>query len=81
MDFVHWRDNEQIYHADYKPYAVWTGSFNFSDNGTKSFENAVVIEDVAIAEAYLEEWGQIAALSEPLDWSSEWMAPEWRIGT
>ena len=24
---------------------------------------------------------QVAALSEPLDWSSEYVEPEWRIGT
>ena len=65
----------------YEPYAVWTGSFNFSENGTRSFENVVVIEDPIIAQAYYEEWAQIAALSEPLDWFSEWCEPEWRIGT
>lgn len=81
MDLVRWWENGQILRVDYTPYAVWTGSFNFSENATKSFENAVVIEDEKIAEAYCEEWSQIAALSEPLDWESEWIAPEWRIGT
>ena len=65
----------------YEPYAVWTGSFNFSENAARSFENVVVIEDKTIAGAYYEEWAQIMALSEPLDWHSEWCEPEWRIGT
>ena len=60
---------------------VWTGSYNISHTATKSLENAVVIRDQDIAQAYFNEWSQIMALSEPLDWESEWVAPEWRIGT
>lgn len=65
----------------FTPYAVWTGSFNFTKNAGMSFENAVVIRDLKIAEHYANEWSQIGAFSEPLDWGSEWCAPEWRIGT
>ncbi len=64
-----------------EPYAVWTGSFNFTHNATRSFENAVYIADEKIAQAYFYEFQQVAALSEPLDWSSEYVEPEWRIGT
>lgn len=64
-----------------KPYAVWTGSYNFTANAAMSFENAVMIWDPVISMAYLKEFAQIAALSEPLDWDSDWVAPEWRIGT
>lgn len=60
---------------------VWTGSYNISQTAAKSLENAVVIRDQVIAQAYFNEWSQIMALSEPLDWESEWVAPEWRIGT
>lgn len=60
---------------------IWTGSFNFTENGTKSFENAVLIKNQDIAQAYFNEFCQIAALSEPLDWENSWMSPEWRIGT
>ncbi|WP_167738004.1 phospholipase D-like domain-containing protein [Cryobacterium sp. MDB2-10] len=60
---------------------VWTGSFNFSKNGGYSFENAVEIYDPSIAEAYLQEFARVMALSEPLDWESDWVYPEWRIGT
>lgn len=82
MVLCHYDSDEDRFDGDrYVPYAVWTGSFNFSENGTKSFENAVVIEDPVIAEAYFEEWSQIAAISEPLDWTSDWCAPEWRIGS
>lgn len=64
-----------------EPCAVWTGSFNFTANGTKSLENALFIPDSRIAMAYLKEWAQITAISEPLNWSSEYVAPEWRVGT
>lgn len=64
-----------------RPYAVWTGSFNPTINATRSFENAVYIESAHLAQRYFEEWAQLLALSEPLDWTSEYVAPEWRIGT
>lgn len=63
------------------PRAVWTGSFNLTQNATRSFENAVVLTGVDVATRYYNEWQQILALSEPLDWRSEWAEPEWRIGT
>jgi hypothetical protein len=64
-----------------QPYAVWTGSFNLTKNAGMSLENAVLITDPAIVNAYYCEWGQIMALSESLDWESDWSAPEWRIGS
>jgi hypothetical protein len=63
------------------PYAVWTGSFNFTYNATNSFENAVFIKNKKVARAYYREFAQIMAISEPLDWKSRWVAPEWRIGS
>jgi hypothetical protein len=63
------------------PYAVWTGSFNFTATACRSFENALISTDPALVAAYYAQWSQIAALSEPLDWQSIWVAPEWRIGT
>lgn len=68
-------------HRSIVPTKVWTGSFNFSDNATKSFENAVLISDSKIARAFANEFSQIFALSESLDWSQNWVAPEYRIGT
>ena len=65
----------------FKPYAAWTGSFNLTFNATNSFENAIVTEDPQLVQAFFAEWAQIEALSEPLDWSSVWVEPEWRIGT
>lgn len=64
-----------------EPYAVWSGSFNFTYNAANSLENAVLIRQPEIVKAYYREFGQIMALSEPLNWDSEWSAPEWRIGT
>jgi hypothetical protein len=63
------------------PLSVWTGSFNMSYSATASLENAVEIRREDVALAYLREWAQIYAISEPLDWESEWAAPTWRIGT
>ena len=75
-------DQENPYHYDtVEPYGVWTGSFNFTQNATRSFENALYLTDSKIVNAYLHEYSQIAALSEPLNWAHEWVAPEWRIGT
>ncbi|MGW9182501.1 hypothetical protein [Agromyces sp. NPDC055661] len=64
-----------------QPVAVWTGSFNFSKNAGYSFENAVEIHDTTIARSYFEEFSRVMTLSEPLEWESEWVYPEWRIGT
>jgi len=64
-----------------EPYAVWTGSFNFTKNATNSLENALYIIEPSIVKGYFDEYGQIAAMSEPLDWTSDWAEPEWRIGT
>ena len=75
------RDTKTTRQQCFQPHAVWTGSFNLTANAERSFENVVVIEDETIAQAYYNEWNQLAALSEPLDWESEWCQPQWRIGT
>jgi hypothetical protein len=66
---------------DPKPYAVWTGSFNFTRNAGMSLENALFLTDPKLVRAYYDEWEQIVAISEPLDWEKDWAEPEWRIGT
>lgn len=58
------------------PFAVWTGSFNITHNGTNSRENAVVLEDPDFAEMYYSEWEQMLRLSEPLDWEYDWIEPQ-----
>ena len=63
------------------PFAVWTGSFNPTRNGTMSRENAVCIYSSEVAEGYFKEWYQMLAISEPLNWTSEWCDPEYRFGT
>ena len=65
----------------FEPQAVWTGSYNPTRNANRSFENALLIEDSGLASIYYKEWVQIMSLSEPLNWESEWVAPEWKIGT
>lgn len=63
------------------PRKVWTGSYNITANAAQSWENAVLIDHEGVAEAYAKEFGQIFAFSEPLDWASQWVEPEYRIGT
>lgn len=72
------KDNEYM---NYAPYEVWTGSFNFTKNAGSSFENAVVLREATLAKAFLGEYAQVAALSEQLDWESEWIEPQWRAGS
>ena len=47
----------------------------------QSWENALLIDHRGVAEAYAKEFGQIFAFSEHLDWASQWVEPEYRIGT
>jgi phosphatidylserine/phosphatidylglycerophosphate/cardiolipin synthase-like enzyme len=68
-------------YSNYEPYAVWTGSFNFTKNAGFSFENAVFLRDERLAMAYFREYAEIAAISEPLNWDSEWIQPQWRDGS
>jgi hypothetical protein len=67
--------------ASVVPYSIWTGSFNLTKNAGVSLENAVIIKKQEIVNAYVQEFGQICALSEPLDWTSTWVEPQWRMGT
>jgi hypothetical protein len=61
--------------------SVWTGSLNLTINAGYSLENAVHIKDPIVATAYLKEWSQILGLSEPLDWTDDWVSPEFRVGS
>lgn len=60
---------------------VWTGSYNLSGNAERSFENAVLISSKKIAASYLREWGTLMHISEPLDWKSRWIRPQYRLGS
>ena len=62
----------------WEPQMVWTGSANLSKMSRLSRENSLIIKDPIIAWAYLQEWAQLMSLSEPLDWASEWVDPQWR---
>lgn len=74
-------DDPEIWLGKFAPTSVWTGSFNFTKNAAMSLENALIIKDQKIVDAYAQEYGFIAAISEPLDWETDWAAPEFRIGT
>jgi hypothetical protein len=62
------------------PRAVWTGSLNATHNGMRSLQNALLIRDANIANAYFHEWNVLLGLSEPLDTQAELLCPEYRIG-
>ncbi|WP_199771138.1 phospholipase D-like domain-containing protein [Vibrio owensii] len=71
---------EKVFYLDkVKPYAVWTGSFNLTFNATQSLENALLITDEEIVNAYFKEFGQIAAISEKLLWDSPLPNPDWKF--
>jgi len=64
-----------------RPTAVLTGSYNFTKSSEYSFENVVILPNRRVAEAYMREFQQIFLFSEPLDWKSEWVEPDVRIGS
>jgi hypothetical protein len=53
-----------------RPRCVVSGSFNMSQNATRSRENVLVVEDRNICNAYVSEWAQLWCVSEELDWAS-----------
>lgn len=61
------------------PVKAWIGSYNFSWQGTRSTESAVILQDSVQAAGLFDEYLRIASLSESLDWTSEAFSPEWRI--
>lgn len=80
-NFIEHNDQPKGYPATFVNCEVWTGSYNLTENAARSLENAVLIRSDSVAKAYYNEFCQIFALSEPLDWKSDWCAPEFRIGT
>jgi hypothetical protein len=70
-----------VFCRNLSPYAVWTGSFNFTHNSVQSLENALYIERGDAAQAYYDEYAHIFTLSEPLNWHYTWINPDYRIGT
>jgi hypothetical protein len=65
----------------FKPRVAWTGSLNATENGARSIENAAIIRDEVIASAYHREWETLLGIAEPLNWSTTWVRPVYRIGT
>ena len=68
-------------HETLVPRMVWTGSFNASVTACRSFENAVIIEGGAEAKKYAQEFSLMFMISEPLDWTSDWIAPTFEYMT
>jgi hypothetical protein len=70
-----------VFYHKTEGHTVWTGSMNLINGCEKGFENAVYIKDKDVAEYYSLVFERIFTLSEPLDWTSKWCEPEYRIGT
>lgn len=70
-----------IFLKDNKPNCVWTGSFNMTQNGSNSLENAVVLTNDDAVMSYVNEWACILTISEKLDWETEWSRGDLRFGT
>jgi hypothetical protein len=70
--------------SEFVPHTLWTGSYNWTVNAGHSLENALIVDaktHPVIIDAFYNEFIHIFSLSEPLDFESNWVAPEWRIGT
>jgi hypothetical protein len=50
------------------PIGAWTGSFNWSNCGTKSYENAVYIQDQTVVQGFFAEFIQVLLQSKELAW-------------
>jgi hypothetical protein len=74
-------DNPNDDFAPPVPRAVWTGSVNLTYNATLSRENAVILRRPRVAAQFMSEFQELLALSEPLDWQSQWVVPEFRYGS
>jgi hypothetical protein len=64
--------------------SVWTGSFNVTQNATRSRENAVLIEGGEIPLDYYQEFQRIWLASEEIEphhWCGKWTPGEFRFGT
>lgn len=61
------------------PESVWTGSFNPTSTASRSLENAVIVKSKKIAQRYAEEWAWAMQFTEPLDWNSKWVSPEYIV--
>jgi phosphatidylserine/phosphatidylglycerophosphate/cardiolipin synthase-like enzyme len=78
---THGEGEDEIEYESIVPRRVWTGSYNLTTTAARSWENAIIIDDPSVAEAFAHEYAQTFAFSEPLDWDRPWVVPEYRIGT
>ena len=55
---------------------ILSGSYNYTENSNNSLENVVCIKDEEIVYRYYLQFAEIAIMSVPLDWNSEWNPSE-----
>jgi hypothetical protein len=72
-------DESDPSYFNFVPYAVWTGSFNWTFNSTHSLENAVLLQHNEAVRAYYREFVHVLTLSESLDWFHEYVSPDWKF--
>lgn len=58
---------------------ILTGSYNYTENSNNSFENIVCIKKQNIIISYFQQFAELATLSVPLNWKSEWKPHEGEI--
>ena len=61
------------------PEAAWLGSYNFTWNASRSLESAVIIRDEEVARRLHAEFCAVLEISEPLNWDSEHIKPEFFV--
>ena len=74
-------DGEHYTEFDFEACAVLTGSANYSESSSLHEENLLYVESKQLASAYHNRWRRIVSISEKLDWTSEYVEPEFRWET
>lgn len=64
--------------TQYIPFALWTGTNNFTENATRSIGAGTLIEDPHTAMLRLNDILNYTLSSEPIPWRSQRLQPQWR---
>jgi hypothetical protein len=62
------------------PQSVWAGSWNMTRGSTRNLDSAIVL-GAGVARVYYQEWLDVIAHSEPLNFQARYSEPEWRVGS
>ncbi len=62
----------------YYPYALWTGTNNFTENATRSVGVGMIVDHPETAAMRLNDILNYVLSSEPVPWCHQALTPEWR---